>query len=355
MRKLLLISVFLSMLLIGCSANYASTPKDVITTATSTTMPTPNSTILSATISTINPTYSQPNIEIYLDSNCTLPWSSTVLPTPQSISPDSSSLTVYLKNVGDVSADVSVIGSFGIYASSGLVEINPGDCKPTTIIMSSPFEQSDVDFLTTPTTLTTTPSLTSIIITANSSTNLTLGGNGNSAVQFTAKGIYSDGAYANITYQAIWSSSNPKIMYVVPDDLGSSGLVTPNSPGTVIITASLDGITSQNVSVTAAAPPSLISMTITPSSPNNLGSGSTLPFIAIGKFSDGSTKDITNDVSWSSSNTNIAVFYSREGTSPDVEGIVTGISPGTTNITATYFNFYPGEQIISTPISLTVF
>jgi len=257
--------VFFCVVLCGCSPNSTSTPKLTITT-TDLMQTLPSSVITPSNTNVPNSNSIAPSIEIYLDSSCTVPWNSNYLPTPQSISPNTSTLTVYLKNVGTVSADVSVTG-WTVLASSGLVEVNAGDCKPITIVVSSAFsDQSSVSFQITSTTFTSTPSLTSISISPASPINLTL----DDEVQFTAMGSYSDGATANITFQVNWLSSDPKIINIVPDDIGFTGKATAESPGIIHITASMNGITSQVVNVKSVEPVSLVSIAISPSLPTNL-------------------------------------------------------------------------------------
>jgi uncharacterized protein YjdB len=70
----------------------------------------------------------------------------------------------------------------------------------------------------------------------------------------------------------------------------------------------------------------LQSITVTPTSAS-IATGQTQSFTASGIFSDGSTTDITNSVTWNSSATNIATI--------DPTGLATGISAGSANITAT--------------------
>jgi hypothetical protein len=69
----------------------------------------------------------------------------------------------------------------------------------------------------------------------------------------------------------------------------------------------------------------LILLDVTPFNPT-VPVGNTEQFTAIGEYADASHMDITDSVSWSSSNTTIADI--------DPDGLATGISPGVVNITA---------------------
>ena len=179
-------------------------------------------------------------------------------------------------------------------------------------------------------TTITTPAKTlfQITITPASTASLVVG----SSEQFTAKGTYSDGSTVDITSQVIWSCSNDTFATINPN-----GLTTADASGTANITASLTGIVSPPVSLTVI---SLSSITITPAHPANLMVGSSLHFTAEGTYSDGSTADISSQVTWSSSDLAAVVISS--------DGIVTGAAAGPTNITASVLG------ITSPAISLTV-
>jgi len=94
-------------------------------------------------------------------------------------------------------------------------------------------------------------------------------------------------------------------------------------------------------STTLPPAPTLISIAVTPSYPSNLTVGYTQQLICTATYSDGSISDITSQVTWNSSNGNIAAFYSSGG-------LVTGIDGGIVNITAAFTRF------VSAPIRLTV-
>src|SRR5205807_2094730 len=75
----------------------------------------------------------------------------------------------------------------------------------------------------------------------------------------------------------------------------------------------------------------LLSIAVTPDASSNpsVPVGLTLQYTATGSYSDGSTADITSQVSWSSSNTGIATISTA--------GLATGVAAGgPVTITATY-------------------
>jgi uncharacterized protein YjdB len=177
-------------------------------------------------------------------------------------------------------------------------------------------------------TLTVEP-LRSIEITPGNPANLNVGSN----QDFTATGTFANGLTEDITSQVTWVSSAPDIAI-----FNSAGVVAGQTAGTVTITASLRGISSPPVSLTVII---LSSISVTPASPLNLAVGATQQFKATGIFTDGSTKDITSEVTWTSDTPATATISSN--------GLVTGVAVGTTNIIA----FFPGE-LSSVAVQLTV-
>jgi len=139
-------------------------------------------------------------------------------------------------------------------------------------------------------------------------------------LQLSATGQNAAGQLADITQYATWSSSDASVAQV-----SSTGLVQALSQGVATITASLDSI-SQTAKFTVTAP-SLSSITVNPANPS-VAFGANQQFTAMMKFSDGSTKDATSVVTWSSSNTSAATISSS--------GLATVAAPGkTTTINAT--------------------
>jgi len=142
--------------------------------------------------------------------------------------------------------------------------------------------------------------------------------------QFTAVGTYSDGTTADCTYSVIWYSSDTTIATI-----SFSGLATAVTLGNVDIWAALFGISSPHVvlDVVPSPTPALTSIAVSRSVVANLTAGQTEQFIASGSYSDGSTEDITSQVTWTSNDTTIATISST--------GLATGIKPGQAVITAT--------------------
>jgi len=139
---------------------------------------------------------------------------------------------------------------------------------------------------------------------------------------FTATGHYSDNSTKDLTTSATWSSSDTTVATIA-----ASGVATGVKAGAATITAT-SGTVSGNTGLTvnAAPPPVLQSITVGPSNPG-VFVGSSLQFAATGHYDDGSQKDITGSVTWASSDTSKATINSG--------GLASGVHGGSTSITAT--------------------
>jgi len=140
--------------------------------------------------------------------------------------------------------------------------------------------------------------------------------------QFTASDFPAGGGSIN------WESLDTGIATI-----GSNGLATGVSPGTVTIRAykTVGASTHQAFAsltvIPASLPPALVSIGVTPAN-HSINLGATQQFTATGTYSDSSTSDITNSVAWNSSDMSIATI---DGNS----GLATGVGDGSVTITAT--------------------
>jgi uncharacterized protein YjdB len=142
--------------------------------------------------------------------------------------------------------------------------------------------------------------------------------------QFTATSHLSDGTTQDITSTAQWSSSDPSIATV-----DSSGRATGVISGSVTITAQSGTLSGTALLKVSTATTNLSSITISPAA-SSLPVNTNLQFTATGNFTDGSSADITNLVTWSSSATATATI--------DASGLATAVAAGTTNISAALGN-----------------
>jgi uncharacterized protein YjdB len=144
---------------------------------------------------------------------------------------------------------------------------------------------------------------------------------------FTATGTLSDNSTSDVTSQVTWSSSATAVASI-SNTAGTKGVATALSLGSSTISASLGSIHSNAATLTVIAPV-LTSVAIGPQNPS-VPLGVKQQFSATGTFSDNSTSDITSQVDWSSSATDIATISNTAGS----QGQATTLAIGTSTITA---------------------
>jgi len=91
-------------------------------------------------------------------------------------------------------------------------------------------------------------------------------------------------------------------------------------------------------------PASLVSLAVTPANPS-IAKGTTQPFTATGTYSDGATRNVTGSVSWSSSDTAVAVISGA--------GIATGVRTGSSTIQAAMGSVTASTALTVTPAVLS--
>ena len=95
----------------------------------------------------------------------------------------------------------------------------------------------------------------------------------------------------------------------------ANGKVFVGAPTSVIVFGLLKGGT----------PPALLSIAVTPAN-SSIPNGTSQQFTATGSYSDGSTQNLTNSVTWGSSNTSVATI--------DSTGLATAVGTGNTTVSA---------------------
>ncbi|WP_395950143.1 Ig-like domain-containing protein [Aeromonas mytilicola subsp. aquatica] len=241
------------------------------------------------------------------------------------------SATYDSSDVVDVSAEASWASSEPAMATvaSGVVT----GVVPGSVDISASF--SGADAAAHPVTVFS--GLSSLVVTPDSAT-LDVG----ATLDLIATAHYDDGASEDVTAAASWSSSNTTVASVV------GGEVTAKASGSAAIQASYTD--SHGISQVASAAitvhaPTVTALHITPEA-STVEAGKTIQFTAIADMSDGSTKNVTNDLwmTWSSADDNVATitYY----------GLASGVSGGATTIQAKYFD--GTGPSISTTTSLTV-
>jgi trimeric autotransporter adhesin len=159
----------------------------------------------------------------------------------------------------------------------------------------------------------TAPTLVSIAVTPATDT-IPVG----TFLQFTATGTYTDGSTQNLTSTASWSSSTSTVA-----SISASGYATAAMIGSTTITAT-SGSVSGNTPLAVTAN-SLVSLEIADGDVT-IADGTSHQFTALGIFNDGSRNDLTNTVTWGTSESSVATI---SGT-----GRASSVNTGMTSITA---------------------
>ena len=159
------------------------------------------------------------------------------------------------------------------------------------------------------TTLTVTPSLSSVSVSPNPA-DIGIG----ATQQLTATANYSDGTTKPIT-TATWSIDKTAVATISP-----AGLATGVAAGSATVTASFSGMKG-SAAVNVAA----VTISVTPDSPA-FATGATQQFTATQKNANGTTTDVTATATWTSANTAVATI--------NASGLATGVASGLTSITA---------------------
>ena len=140
---------------------------------------------------------------------------------------------------------------------------------------------------------------------------------------FTVLGTFSGGTQLPLTFDADWSSSDPAVASI-STGRAETKVVSALKIGKTTISAEFGGVV-DSVELNVIAP-SLVSIAVIPANPSLL-SLSTQAFTATGKYSDGNSFNITENVQWDSSNKTFATIESN--------GTVKSLAQGTSTIKAT--------------------
>ena len=172
--------------------------------------------------------------------------------------------------------------------------------------------------------------LTSIAI-APASPSLIVG----TSQSLSAVGTFNDGSIRTL-HPVWWASATPEIAQVTTN----TGVISAANIGTTTVSVQL-GSLSGSTTVTV---PSLVSITVSPSDPS-LPLGAIQQLTASGTFSDGNTRDITNMVSWNSSDGTIVSVVNTL----NVQGMGVAIGAGSATITASLWNVTGTDSITVVP------
>ena len=145
----------------------------------------------------------------------------------------------------------------------------------------------------------------------------------------TAVGTYTDGSTGDVSSIVDWSSSDTSIASV-DNSAGNKGSITTLSTGSFVIAASHPGAGLKGKADLQVIDSVLEAITVTPPHPT-LYIGKMKQFTAVGSYSNGSEKTITERVKWSSSDPTISSVRNSTGR----EGLANSHAVGKVTITAT--------------------
>ena len=161
--------------------------------------------------------------------------------------------------------------------------------------------------------------------------------------QFTAIGVFTDDSTQDLTEQVTWASSNGAVA-TVSDAAGSKGEATTTGVGTATVSASSGDVSGDTtLTVTAAT---LVSIEVTPTNPS-IVDGTTLVFKATGIYNNDSTQDLTEQVTWASSDGAVATVSNA-----DPKGLATAVDPGSAPVSATFDGVSGGTTLTVTAATL---
>jgi uncharacterized protein YjdB len=181
---------------------------------------------------------------------------------------------------------------------------------------------------------------------------------GGASQQLTATATYSDGSNVNVSTSVTWSSGNTTLLTI-----DGNGVATAHGNGlttAVTVTAAL-GTATANSTVTVTPGASLAALYVEPTS-SSIATGSAERHTALAIYSDGTQKDVSQDVTWSAGGTAAGSVAGRvkahaNGVSAldattvatiDPTGFTTAGAPGTTVVQASLNGTQSQSQMIVT-------
>lgn len=156
-------------------------------------------------------------------------------------------------------------------------------------------------------------------------------------VSFTAIGTFSDGSTQDITGSVAWSSTPSSVATT------KSGSATAQGMGQGLVTAKLGSV--KGTAPVTVASPQQISLAISPST-LKIAQQTSVQLSAQGTLNSGAAQDLTSVVNWTSSSPSVATVGWQTG-------ILTGLTPGQSTITATLGSVSVSAQVTVTNATAT--
>jgi hypothetical protein len=172
-------------------------------------------------------------------------------------------------------------------------------------------------------------------------------------LRLVAIGTFSDGTKQRLISELVWS--------VTPSDgsiakVDQNGQVTGVAAGTVTVKVQLGAISKTatlNVqklsSITTTTRETLKAQDVKVTPPGSIAAGTSAPFTATATLADGTTQDVTSDVTWVSTNPAIATIHNGANTA----GWASGITEGNDPIAAVFSGQYSPAQLTVSSATMT--
>jgi hypothetical protein len=149
---------------------------------------------------------------------------------------------------------------------------------------------------------------------------------------FVATAVYDDGTTSTVTGSATWTSADTTVASVSNGGGGggasTAGVATPIKAGTSTITATFGGYSGTSLLTVGSG--TLSSIAITPS-PLSVAVGGHQQLTATGTYDDGTTQDLSGNVTWLSTDT-VATVSNATGS----RGLLTAVSAGSATVSAKF-------------------
>ncbi|MES2756211.1 MAG: Ig-like domain-containing protein [Pseudomonadota bacterium] len=155
--------------------------------------------------------------------------------------------------------------------------------------------------------------------------------------KLAATAVYSDGSSRDVTVGAVWTSATPAVATV-----NATGLAAGVNAGNAVVTAAFSG--KSGSSTLTVLPATLQSIAVLPANPS-INIGASQQFVAMGTFSNNTTRDISALSSFKSATPTVATIDAASG-------LARGVTPGTSVITATSGALSGSTTLTVNPVTL---
>lgn len=146
-------------------------------------------------------------------------------------------------------------------------------------------------------------------------------------LQLAAAGTYSDGSSKDVTSTVLWTTDDASVIQI-SSDMGVAGLAMSSGEGTTKLHATSGDVTA---SVEVTVTPALVTSLQVSASAAAVNVGDTAQLSSLATYTDSTMMDLTESVTWTSSDENLLTVSNNAGT----RGLVTAVASGTVKVTAT--------------------